>query len=235
MITIAICDDEEIFLKELKTEIELIFSRRKWNASIALFDSGAKMLQSCRNKKYDLIFLDIDMPEVSGFSIAEEISSSEALLIFCTNHNELVYNSFSYQPFWFLCKDNYKKNLEEVILAARKKLSLRNRFYEFDINGEIYCINIDDILFFDVYKHKINVHMKDEKTLEYRDNLTHVEKEFQDLGFVRANSGCVVNMSWIKHIQQNDIILKNDIIISLSRGRKMDVKERFHEYIRLKR
>ena len=234
MLNIAICDDEKNFLRDLKIEIELILLSQKWDASIDLFDSGAKMLQNCRNKKYDLVFLDIDMPEVGGFHIAEKISSDEVLLVFCTNHNELVYHSFAYQPFWFLCKDNYKRNLEEVMLEARRKISLRNQYYKFHIRGAIHCINIADILFFDVYKHKINVHMKDDEILEYRDNLAHVESEFQNFGFVRVNSGCLVNMLWIKHILQSDVILKNKLAIPLSRGRRMEVKQRFHEYMRLK-
>ena len=109
MLNIAICDDEKNFLKDLKIEIELILLSQKWDASIDLFDSGAKMLQNCRNKKYDLVFLDIDMPEVGGFHIAEKISSDEVLLVFCTNHNELVYHSFAYQHSGFCVKITIKE------------------------------------------------------------------------------------------------------------------------------
>lgn len=235
MLKIGICDDNMFFLEQFKAQVKILFKKNNWTGSISSFKSGEEMIELCKNRKYDIVFLDIDMPGMDGFTLAERIPEKDTLLVFCTNHNELVYNSFSYQPFWFLCKENYENNLEEVFCAARKKIALRNRNYEFNINGEIYNASIDDIQFFDVSKHKIYVHFSDGHQIEFRDNLSHVDDLFKEYGFVRINSGCLINMLWIKHICQNDIELKDGTILSLSRGRKKDVKEKFHEYMRLKR
>ena len=231
----GICDDEKIFLQEFKMSLIKICKNHQWKGTISSFSTGAQMMKHYKEQKLDIIFLDIDMPEMDGFTIAEEIPEKDTLLVFCTSHNELVYNSFSYQPFWFLCKDNYLEHLEEVLIAARKKLALKNRYYEFNINGEIHNVNIDEIQYFDVSKHRVYVHLSDGEPLDFRENLSKVEETFENHGFVRVNSGCLVNMLWIKHIYQNDIELKDGKVVSVSRGRKNDVKEKFHEYMRLKR
>lgn len=191
------------------------------------------MIKYYKEHKLDIIFLDIDMPEMDGFTIAQEIPEKDTLLIFCTSYNELVYSSFSYHPFWFLCKENYLEHLEEVLIAARKKMALRNRYYEFNINGGIYNVRIDEIQYFDVAKHRVYVHLRKGECLDFRENLFKIEEIFGNYGFVRVNSGCLVNMLWIKHIYQNDIELKDGKVVSMSRGCKKDVKEQFHEYMRL--
>lgn len=232
---IGICDDENSFLEDIKSKLMQICRNKNWKGTITSFSSGKQLIENYKEHQFDILFLDIDMPEIDGFTLAKSILEKDTLLVFCTSHNELVYNSFSYQPFWFLCKDNYHEHLEEVLLAAQKKIALKNSSYEFNINGEIYNVNINDIQYFDVSKHKIYVHLSDGEQIDFRENLSKVEEQFQEYGFVRANSGCLVNMLWIKHIYQNDIELKDGQIVSMSRGRKSEVKERFHEYMRLKR
>ena len=140
--------------------------------------------------------------------LKEVIPEKDSLLVFCTSHNELVYNSFSYQPFWFLCKENYDKHLDEVLTAARKKIALRNANYELNINGKIYSVDIEQILYIDVLKHRVHIHFKDGREIDFRENLSTIEENFRDYSFVKINSGCLVNMTWIKHIYQSKTLCK---------------------------
>jgi two-component system response regulator LytT len=232
MLRIGICDDEPLFMNEFKKNMAQIFDRHQWKGEIAAFTSGAQLIKSNETTKFDMVFLDIDMPEADGFSVAKSIPGKDTLLVFCTSHNELVYHSFSYQPFWFLCKENYEKHLEEVLMAARQKIALRNTNYEFNINGEVYNVDIEEIIYIDVSKHRVYIHFRDGKEIHFRENLSNIEEIFRSYCFVRVNSGCLVNMRWIKHIYQTEVELKDGQIFTLSRGRKSEAKEKFHEYMR---
>lgn len=121
MLKIGICDDDPTFVDDIEKNIEQTIKKHHWNGKIVKFTDGRKLVRSNEKNKFDIIFLDIDMPEKDGFSVARDIPEKDSLLVFCTSYNELVYNSFSYQPFWFLCKENYDKHLDEVLTAARKK------------------------------------------------------------------------------------------------------------------
>lgn len=235
MLKIGICDDDPTFADDIEKNIEQTIKKHHWNGKIVKFTDGRKLVRSNEKNKFDIIFLDIDMPEKDGFSVARDIPEKDSLLVFCTSHNELVYNSFSYQPFWFLCKENYDKHLDEVLTAARKKIALRNANYELNINGKIYSLDIEQILYIDVLKHRVHIHFKDGGEIDFRENLSAIEESFRDYSFVKINSGCLVNMSWIKHIYQTEVELKDGQNFSLSRGRKNEVREKFHEYMRIRR
>jgi two-component SAPR family response regulator len=69
--------------------------------------SGAGALINYMDSTYfDVIFLDIDMPEITGFDAAKKVKeiSPESKIIFVTSKHDLVYNSFEYQPFYFIRK-----------------------------------------------------------------------------------------------------------------------------------
>lgn len=180
MFRIGICDDEPLFIDEFKKNIAQIFKNHQWKGTITAFTSGIQLIKSNENSNFDIIFLDIDMPETDGFSVAESIPEKNSLLVFCTSHNELVYNSFFYQPFWFLCKENYDKHLEEVLIAARQKIALRNTNYEFNINGQVYNVDIEEILYIDVSKHRVYIHLKNGQEIYFRENLSKIEEIFQE-------------------------------------------------------
>ena len=66
-----------------------------------------RALEVMSNNAYDLIISDIMMPEMSGFDVAEIIrqESLATHIIFVTSKRELVYSSFEYSPFYFICKN----------------------------------------------------------------------------------------------------------------------------------
>ena len=77
----------------------------------------------CKTLSVDAIFLDIDIPEMNGFQIAKNVRKlyPDCMIIFCSSHNELVYESFEYEPFWFLCKSDYERKLDSVLEKSFKK------------------------------------------------------------------------------------------------------------------
>ena len=68
-VNIAICDDEEIILEIMKEKCITILNESNIEYDIILFNNGRKLLKEVED--IDIIFLDINMPELDGFSIAE--------------------------------------------------------------------------------------------------------------------------------------------------------------------
>ena len=67
------------------------------------------------NKSYDLYMIDIQLNHISGFEVAEEIklAAPQAIIVFCSSHNNLVYDSFHYEPFYFVRKDHLQNDIEK--------------------------------------------------------------------------------------------------------------------------
>ncbi len=72
MIRSAICDDDPTILDYLYAQISKEFKRQGADIHIDKFTSGKDFLNAHKIEPYDVVFLDIDMPEISGFDIAEK-------------------------------------------------------------------------------------------------------------------------------------------------------------------
>ena len=227
-----ICDDEKIFLEELSNKIIECLEKQNIDMNIKVCNSGKKLLNICKTLSVDAIFLDIDIPEMNGFQIAKNVRKlyPDCMIIFCSSHNELVYESFEYEPFWFLCKSDYERKLDSVLEKVLKKVKKSKKDFIIKFKEKIIKVRYQEIFYVEVEKHKIRLHLEKE-ILEYRGNLSDIEKQFVEMGFVKINSGCIVNIEHIFKIQDSELILKNGTLLVISRSNKKNVKTIFFDYL----
>ena len=74
MIHIAICDDEEVFVEKIRSEARSVLETQDEDFEIFCYTDGNKLLTDYEAKKFDLVLLDIDMPDVDGFEVAEKLN-----------------------------------------------------------------------------------------------------------------------------------------------------------------
>ena len=106
MIRVVICDDNIVFMNHFKDIVESSLSTYNDDFQISTVSNGNLLLAKHMESEFDIIFLDIDMPDISGFDVAKVLrdNNSRCFLIFITNHSELVYESMDFQPFNFIRK-----------------------------------------------------------------------------------------------------------------------------------
>lgn len=99
MIRIAIVDDEREILELLFRIIDDTLKREQAQFEITTFLKAEELLSSHREKPFQIIFADLEMPDVDGLHLAEELRKEDqhTLLIFVTNHDELVFQCFQYE------------------------------------------------------------------------------------------------------------------------------------------
>lgn len=117
MYHIFICDDEKRELGILREKLEICLQKQKKEYEIQEFSDGNRLLEELKHQIPQIIFLDIEMPDISGMELAEQIFSSHinTNIIFVTNRDELVFQAIHYQPFRFIRKDELDNELEEAI------------------------------------------------------------------------------------------------------------------------
>ena len=88
---IFICDDEEKMVEDLASIIQDKMQGRVEESDIFTFVSSPKLWQALQTKPCDVLFLDIDMPQMSGLDIAQKLSevSHKPLVVFVTSYDEL--------------------------------------------------------------------------------------------------------------------------------------------------
>ena len=70
-----------------------------------------------KKKHYNLALLDIDMTPLNGFDTAQSICSisSDTRIVFVTSHEELVFDTFEYTPFYFIRKKYYENGVKKLV------------------------------------------------------------------------------------------------------------------------
>lgn len=233
MIRIAVCDDDRDFTERMKLLIEQYFTEQDAESDIVIFNSGGDFLSE--NTDYNAVFLDIDMPDVGGFDIAEQISDkSNTLIVFVTTHDELVYSSLKFRPFRFVRKAYLEEELLETMEAVKKeilKLSANKKFMLQTKKGE-FLLDVDNIEYIEIYTHSIQVYTVDGEILECYGSLSALEKQLNAFDFVRTHKSYLVNCRYIFSIEKNRIILDDKTEIPLSRYKIDTVKSKFKNHLR---
>ena len=116
---IAICDDDNLMAQNIKNSMLHEFSNKGWqDVTIDYYEDGTRLLSSIEaDNSYRVVLLDINMEPMDGFQIAEQIakSNSKILIVFVTSHEETVYDSFDYMPFYFIRKSRYEISVKRVV------------------------------------------------------------------------------------------------------------------------
>lgn len=234
MIKIAICDDEDIFISKISENVKFNFSKLNANVEIDTFKDGISLLASHEDNLYDVIFLDIDMPNFSGMETAQKLYDINRyqIVVFITSHDELVYEALKLQPLNFIRKRALEKDLPSVIKNIIEKTNKDKKEYAFKFNGNIYKVKLKNILYISSCRHIITVYCVNGNTLNVTDTIKHLSNELQSLNFVKVNSGCLVNLNYILSFQSDCVLLDDNSLIPVSRYLMKKVKETFKVFMR---
>lgn len=248
MISVAICDDNIIFLERLRTEIKKALTRYKIPHSIKIFSSGAEFLEQHGKAPFDTVFLDIKMPDINGFQVAEKLrhSSEKALIIFVTTEDTLVYDSFGFQPFDFIPKlppeslnvpegkDFMSLRIDNVIKRISHRLTAAEKICLEMPYGEKLLVPLEDILSVKTAGNYVEYTVKEHNPIRVRKKLDEAMEELDPKLFVRLHKSYAVNMGFIKKINYSELVvtLKDGSLLTVSRPRKKEVEAVYLEYLR---
>ena len=101
MLTIAICDDDSIFLNKFQHLLQITFLEHGYELEIDIYVKGKDLIEKIEKEKieYDIIFLDIEMPILNGFQVAEKLRAldNKSILLFITNLDNEAPKGYHYQ------------------------------------------------------------------------------------------------------------------------------------------
>jgi len=235
-ITIYICDDNSSYIEEVKQKVEdVLYNLRTFE--ISTYYDGKDLIEQWKKKSADVVLLDIDMPNKSGFEIAKELQNlnKNVLIIFITSHEDMVYQSWEYQPFWFVRK-SHLRDLETVLPRLLVKIDTEyekeNSLYNIVCESKIIQIDINKAMYISSFKHDIIVKNNDGTELQARCRIFDVEKQLSKMYFVRVQNGIIVNCRFISRVTSRAVELFNGMTLQIGRDRNEYVKNEFQRFIR---
>lgn len=233
MYHIFICDDEKRFTEVLEKRVETCLKEQGQSYEIQIFYNGIEMFQAMQKKAPEILLLDIDMPEISGMELAEQIFSSNmnTNVIFVTNRDDLVFQAKHYQPFRFIRKEKLNQELDEAICHLINKLEKDEKMWEVQTKNGTEILALKNILYIESCKHYLRIrHMDGE--CEMREKISNLEKWMSNYGFVQTHRSYLVNVRYMKMVRANEVELENGEILSVSRDKAQEVKKKQMIYLR---
>ena len=143
---IAICDDEQQFLSDFRHITDRLY--KSLDMLVDSFSDGAALLKQFRLRAYDLVFLDIEMPEMDGITLAEELRalSDTVSIVFLTGHIEYAILGYEVNALRYLTKPADEQKIRAVIDHVLQKTENEKTLWIRTDEGEIR-LRLAEILF----------------------------------------------------------------------------------------
>lgn len=226
---IAICDDESILCNSLKNDLYNYFNIHNIDTVIDTYTDGNSLINS--KAKYDLIFLDYQMPGINGLQTAQKIRNKNNLctILFLTNYPEIVYDTFKFDTFRFLIKPLNKNRLIEALDSFRKKIEY---YYpiSISIDGDTYKIDTRKIIYVEANGKNSIIRLK-EQSFHCPKTLSNVFSLLPKNCFYKTHRSYVVNFAYIDKYNKCQIKFTNGEYAKISRNIFFGFQNALNTYI----
>lgn len=232
MIRVAIAEDEESYRQQIK-EFAWRFSKETGtDMEIAEFTDGMQLVQNYKGA-YDVIFLDIQMPQMDGFETAKCIrkSDEDVILIFVTNLAQLALKAFEVNAYDFIVKPLVYPAFEQKMKKIARILGRRAQNYiMLPVDGSMLKMPVDDIHYIEITNHRLYCHTSDAVMIMSSGTLSALEKRLEADHFSRCNSCYLVNLRHVSAIQKDSVIV-GGTTLAVSRSRKKSFMKDLTEFV----
>lgn len=231
MKTIVVCDDVEIERLLLKEILCQYFEEINEEVSIVEYDSGETLIADVEEGyvAMDLLFLDIYMKKLNGMETARKLRQIQCKvpIIFLTASPDYAIESYEVQASGYLLKSFSKeklmKHLNRILKTdMKRRVAIKNR-------RQYRYPGTDDIMYIDSDKHNVTLHLSDGSEIITVDKLGEIEKRINEKRFLRCHQSYLVNMDYIKDVE-DDFIMEDGTLVPIRvRGRK-EILDTYYDY-----
>jgi two-component system LytT family response regulator len=207
--------------------------------------NGVEAVAAIQEKTPDLVFLDVQMPELDGFGVLSALEGeSKPAIVFVTAHDRFALKAFEVHAIDYLLKPFDRERFKKALDRAREQLTrrdtgeieqkmtaliagLRNEPKQLDripvkSSGRVVLVKTSDIDWIEAADNYVNLHTGKEAHL-HRETMTALEQKLPASKFLRISRSTMVNVDRIKELQpmfhgDYTIILQNGTKLTLSRG-----------------
>lgn len=233
MIKAIIVDDEVIFSDYLNA---LLAEASKDIEVVATVDNIPEAITQISILKPQLVFLDMELPEISGIDFLKQTQSKDYEIIVTTSHTEFALDAIKGDVVDYLIKPIKKMELILAIQKVKRKLESKrpadsnDKIGVFNDNG-FDLISKNEILYCHADNNYTHIHKLDGKSLLVSKTLKDIEHQMDNPNFFRVNKSFLVNIQHIKRYVKTDggsVVMQDDSEISVSPSSKDELISKLH-------
>jgi len=241
MIRAIIADDEPL----ARRGVRQLLSPHRDISVVAETRNGRETIRALRELQPELLFLDVQMPELDGFDVLREIGAKHMpAVIFVTAYDEFAVRAFDAHALDYLVKpleeSRFAEALERMrarrrsvkavdlsrklsaLLAAREKESPRQRILVSTSTGDL-LIDANEIDWIEADDYYAAIHARAGRHL-IRESLASLEQRLDQARFVRVHRSAIVNLDFVSELRNKEgetlLVLRSGVQVPVSRRRR---------------
>jgi len=213
-----IIDDERMARQELRR----LLSAHPGIQIAGEANSGEQALELISRLTPDVIFLDVQMPGMSGFQLLELLDDVPQV-IFTTAYDEYALKAFEVSALDYLVKPIAPARLAAAVTKLRPRQDRVRLERVFVKDGErCWLVRVSDILLLESEGNYTRLHFANERPLVYR-SLATLEERLDPAVFFRAGRQCILNLKWVEGVETG---LGGNLTVRMRGGKCVELSRR---------
>lgn len=210
MYKFALVDDEIVFLKILDQKLSNILFEKHIEYHLSSFNQPTSFLKTLSQENYDIVFLDIDMPNENGIDIARRLRNIDhpPVVIFVTSKEKYMRDAFGMNVFAFIVKEKMNEELAPIMTDCLTYLE-KNNGVTLKTNQGLHRFYFNDIICVYSEDRKIQLITHLEVFQIYQETLGSIVQKLNHPQFVSPNRGSIVNLRYVSNTRKGCITLEH--------------------------
>lgn len=207
-----IIDDEPIAIEYLREYVNSIPEL----TLTGTFESATEALSCIQNNSVDLIFIDIEMPQITGLEFVKQLDNPPAV-IFTTAYPQYAVEGFDLNAVDYLLKpigfERFRQSIQKVLkeISIQEGMQATQEKFIFLKNGyKSEKIDIQNITHITGNKEYVTFHTNEGRKYLKNERLKNLEKEYQPYGFLRIHKSYLINIQYLKKIFNNTVEIQGE-------------------------
>lgn len=234
MIHIALCDDNSDDILNMTRLVDEYKIEKTLNCDYKTFENGLDLIATLElGNHFDIYCLDIVMPKLTGIDVAKEIRNFDknAVIIFFTSSVEFALAGYSVSAVDYIVKPITKEKFFPSFDKVIERLEMsREEIVIINSNNSLQSILLSNLVYVETNNRLVIYHLITGRTIESTQAFNECCDELLNYSyFIKPHRSYMVNMNYISSIQ-NEILLHNQVKISIPKGQVKEIKARYLDY-----
>ena len=229
---IAVCEDISTDSGELCGYIRGYCDAHRYDSEISSFGTGEALLEAAAHKGFDIYFLDIFLPGMSGVDTARRIRETDrdCFIVFVTISRDFMPEGFEVFAAGYVVKPIDNEKMSQVMRNCRAVFERNSRMLDIPYKGESLKISAADILYVEVFDKECVFHMK-RGNVKTRLPLDAVAEQLGGIPFLRCHRSFIVNMNHVDDMREDGFIMQGGDVVPIRKNGRREVRMAMAEFI----
>lgn len=235
---IVLCDDDKLFLCELKYIINIYLDTKHIPANFYMFTSGDQFLNWYESKSkesillIDFLFIDMEMPKINGLETLKIFRKydKKCIVYIISNYFEFILDSFEFKTFQFILKPLDKKKFIDLFDRGLREHFEKEKKIIINSENKHIALSNADIIMIETFGRSTIIHTTS-GVYKTSTKISEFEKSLSNYSFLRCHKSYLINMEKVIYYQGYQFFLVNGCLADISYRKRAELVKKFDNYI----